>query len=70
MAVSFTLEHRFPGPRKEVFDAHLDVDHFSDWMIGCTGIEKLTDGPVGAGTAWRETRELPPNMNGGRSVLV
>jgi carbon monoxide dehydrogenase subunit G len=58
MAVTFQVERRFPIPLETVFDAHLDIDSFEEWMVGCKSVEKLTEGTVDVGTAWRETRVM------------
>ena len=58
VAAEFELEETIDAPRQDVFDAHVDVDSFHEWMPGCEKIEKLTDGPVGEGTKWRETRTI------------
>lgn len=46
---------------EDVFDYCSDHAHESEWNIKMTGIEKLTDGPVGVGTRYRmEFASGPP----------
>jgi hypothetical protein len=41
-----------------VFAAATDLPHAAERIKGITKIEMLTDGPVGVGTRWRETRVM------------
>ncbi|MEO1583590.1 MAG: SRPBCC family protein [Planctomycetota bacterium] len=44
------------APAGNVFDVVGDIPHAADTISGIESIEMLTDGPVGEGTRWRETR--------------
>ena len=46
------------APVAEVFDAFADVEHAAGRVTGITRTEKLTPGPVGLGTSFRETRKM------------
>lgn len=41
-----------------VFEVFSDLEVVGDRLSAVEGIELLTDGPVGVGTRWKETREL------------
>jgi uncharacterized protein YndB with AHSA1/START domain len=58
MPASMTSEFHIDAPPERVFAAMTDVDGYRHWMKGFVGMEKLTAGPVGAGTEWRETRRM------------
>ena len=36
----------------------VDLDSFQHWMQGLVRVDALTDGPVAAGSSWREVRRL------------
>ncbi len=44
------------APRERVFGAFCDLENMTDRISGITKIELLTDGEVGKGTRWAETR--------------
>lgn len=46
------------APADRVFEAVSDMPNAADRVSGITRIEMLSDGPVGAGTRWRETRTM------------
>lgn len=46
------------APPSEVVAAMTDFDTWHQWMDGLIRVEKLTEGPYGVGTQWRETRKL------------
>ncbi|QDT63685.1 SRPBCC family protein [Calycomorphotria hydatis] len=52
------LEHRIKAPREIAFAVLSDFEHCSEWIEGIERVEMLTDGPVGVGTRWRETRVM------------
>lgn len=54
----FTVKTKIGASPEEVFAAFADLDRAAERISGITGIERLTDGPVGAGTRWRETRVM------------
>lgn len=54
----FTVTKRVAAPVERVFDVAADLAHAADRIRGIEKIELLTDGPVGVGTRWRETRKV------------
>ena len=58
MPVSMTSEFHIDAPPDRVFAAMIDTDGYRHWMNGFVGVEKLTEGPFGVGTEWRETRRM------------
>jgi uncharacterized protein YndB with AHSA1/START domain len=46
----------FPAPPAEVFALFTDLDRLPDRVKDITKIERLTDGPVGLGTRYKESR--------------
>ena len=52
----FTMTKRVTAAPEAVFEVSTDLDHWSDRISGIQRIQKLTDGPVGVGTRFRETR--------------
>lgn len=58
MSISFTLEQSFNAPPEKVFAAIADLEQAPRWMPNVRQIEKVTPGPFGAGTQFRETRTM------------
>jgi len=58
LALSFRTETTIGAPPEEVMAAMADLDGWSAWMQGLVRAEKLTDGPFGIGTRWREVRRM------------
>lgn len=58
MPISFRSEHVIEAPPSEVLAAMTDLDSWPAWMQGLQRVEKLSDGPFGVGTRWRETRRM------------
>ena len=54
--VSFS--QRIACPRGEVFRLFTDLDQMPKRIDGIKGVKKLTEGPVGVGTRFSETREM------------
>lgn len=46
------------APPAVVFETVVNLDAAREWMPDLLRIEKLTAGPVGPGTEWRETRRI------------
>jgi len=46
------------APVATVWGVFTDLARRRDWLSAVIRIEVLTDGPFGAGTAWRETRRM------------
>jgi uncharacterized membrane protein len=53
---SFKLIRRVEAPIDVVFDIFSDIPRADKMIDAIVKIEMLTDGPVGVGTRWRETR--------------
>lgn len=58
MASSFDTVLVIAASPDRVFSTMVDLDGWSSWMKGLVAVEKLSDGPVGVGTEWRETRKM------------
>ncbi len=52
----FTLSRRIAAPPERVFEISTDLRHAAEHVRGITRLEVLTDGPIGVGTRFRETR--------------
>ena len=52
----FTTAKRIGAPQAAVFHLFADVKRAAEHLSGVVRVEKLTDGPVGKGTRFRETR--------------
>ena len=55
---SFILTRRVEAPIAAVFDIFSDIPRADEMINDIIEIEMLTDGPVGVGTRWRETRMM------------
>ena len=53
---TFCISKRIHAPVEAVFAASTDVENYPARIPGIKRVEKLTDGPVGLGTRFRETR--------------
>jgi uncharacterized protein YndB with AHSA1/START domain len=58
MSTSFTTAVYMEAPPAVVFAALSDIERWKDWLPGLVAVEKLTAGPFGPGTEWRETRKM------------
>ena len=52
----FTVTRNYDAPVERVFGVFGDIPNAADNVGVITKVEMLTDGKVGAGTRWRETR--------------
>lgn len=52
----FTLTRRVDAPRDVTFQVFTDFAKAPERIPSIVGVEMLTDGPLGVGTRWRETR--------------
>lgn len=43
---------------EKVFRLSTDIDRFGEWMPGFVRVERLSEGPMKAGSKWRETRKM------------
>lgn len=51
-----TVTQKIDAPVDQVFGAFIDLDRWAERISGIVRVEKLTDGPAGLGTRFRETR--------------
>ena len=58
MALTFSHSLRIEAPPERVFSAATDLSAFARWMPNFVGVERLTDGAVGVGSQFRETRKM------------
>lgn len=56
--MTFTITHFTKAPRAAVFAAATDFANAASTISAITKMEMLTDGPVGVGTRFRETRTM------------
>jgi len=54
----FSMTRRVAAPVERVFDVATDLEHAAERIRGIERIELLTEGPMRAGTRWRETRKM------------
>ena len=58
MAIEFNVEAHFNAPPPRVFEALTSVNSFVDWMPNLKSIEVLSEGELGEGTVFEETRRM------------
>lgn len=58
MSIRLHLTQQVAAPPERVFAALTDLDGAGAWMPGLVRIERLTEGPMRVGSAWRETRKM------------
>ena len=58
MSTTFATSVYVEAPPAVVFTALSDIDRWKNWLPGLVAVEKLTPGPFGPGTEWRETRKM------------
>lgn len=58
MPASFSTELHIDAAPERVFAAMTNIEGYGSWMQGFVGAKKLTDGPFGVGTEWKETRKM------------
>ena len=56
--MKLTIRESIAAPVDEVFAIASDFPHAAEFVSGITKVEMLTDGPVGVGTRFRETRVM------------
>ena len=56
--MKFTIEETVKAPRAEVFAAATATEQMQHWMPNLVRVEKITEGPAGVGTRWREKRKM------------
>ncbi|MFG0319583.1 MAG: SRPBCC family protein [Planctomycetota bacterium JB042] len=52
----FNITRRVDAPRDVTFETFIDFAKAPERIASIVSVEMLTDGPVGIGTRWRETR--------------
>lgn len=55
---TFTRSLTFASPPKKVFALLADVEQAKQWMPAIQSVEMVTDGPMGLGSSWVETRKV------------
>ena len=55
---SIKVAQQIDAPLERVFDVVSDIPEAANTVTAITKIEMLSEGPVGIGTRWRETRTL------------
>ncbi len=58
MAIEFNVESHFSAPPQEVFEALTSVNSFIDWMPNLKEVKVLSEGDIGEGTVYEETRRM------------
>jgi uncharacterized protein YndB with AHSA1/START domain len=58
MAANFATSVYVEAPPPVVFSALSQIERWKDWLPNLVAVEKLTPGPFGSGTEWRETRKM------------
>lgn len=58
MSIQFKLSQQITASPERVFAALTNLDGAAAWMPGLVRIERLTEGPMRVGSAWRETRRM------------
>jgi hypothetical protein len=56
--MKISMTERIIAPQERVFGLFADLDGAPGRIAGITKLERLTVGPVGVGTRWRETRVM------------
>ncbi len=58
MTIEFNVEVQFEAPPEKVFEALTNVNSFVEWMPNLKQIKVLSEGDVGVGTVFEETRRM------------
>lgn len=58
MAIELRCEKEIHASPERVYAVLTDLDAMAKWMPNFVGVERLTDGPFGPGTEFRETRKM------------
>ncbi|MGM1032992.1 MAG: SRPBCC family protein [Bacillota bacterium] len=69
MSIQFETKETFNVPREKVYEGLLDLDSAKHWMQGLVRIERLDEGPIKVGSAWKETRKMI-GIEGGEVLKV
>ena len=57
--IRFDIEIDIATPPDEVYTYLADLEHTPEWNWAITSTQKITPGPVGIGTRYRQTRSVP-----------
>ena len=60
--IDFTNTVIVDRPVAEVYDYLSDLEHVPEWNWAIARTEKVTPGPIGVGTRYRQTRTVPQPM--------
>ena len=55
---TFVYTHTFRSPIDQIFAAMTDLDRLPEMVSEITAMQRVTEGPVGVGTRFRETRTM------------
>ncbi len=58
VAIEFNVEVHFEAPPEKVFRALTSVSSFNEWMPNLKEVKVLSDGDIGVGTVFEETRRM------------
>ena len=58
MPLTCEIEHTIAAPPERVWAGLTDLDRMGEWMKGLVRVERLTEGPVGKGSQFRQTRKM------------
>ena len=58
MPLTCETEVTIHAPPERVWAGLIDIDRMGEWMKGLVRIERLTEGPFGKGTQFRQTRKM------------
>lgn len=58
MTIEFNVEVQFETPPEKVFEALTNVNSFVEWMPNLKEIKVLSEGDIGVGTVFEETRRM------------
>lgn len=58
MSIHFEVKRTAKVSRQTAYSGLLDLDAAKNWMQGLVRIERLDEGPMQAGSQWKETRKM------------
>ena len=58
MSIHFEVKQTVQVSKQEAFESLLDFDAAHHWKQGLVRIKRLDDGPIEAGSEWKETRRV------------
>jgi len=58
MPLKCEIEVTVAAPPERVWAGLVDIDRMGEWMKGLVRIERLTEGPLGKGSQFRQTRKM------------